>query len=43
MRRFAEGNGACEFVAIQGLDHLTTWMGHETLVPPVLSFLPKPE
>jgi len=41
MRRFTQGNSACEFVAIEGLDHLTTWMGHETLLPPVLGFLAK--
>ncbi len=39
MRRFAEGNDRCEFVAHQDLDHLQTWLRPEVLLPPVLDFL----
>jgi len=39
MRRFAEGKANCEFVALEGLDHLQAFVQSDRLVPPLRDFL----
>ena len=39
MRRFAAGNKACEFVALEGLDHLQVFLQPNRLLPPLRDFI----
>ena len=39
MRRFAEGNADCKFVALDGLDHLQAFLSTDRLVPPARDFI----
>ena len=39
MRRFAAYNHGCEFVALEGLDHLQTFLRVDRLLPPVRDFI----
>lgn len=39
MRRFAQDSDRCEFVPLEGLDHLQTWLQPERVLPPVRNFL----
>ncbi len=39
MKRFSQGNARCQFVPVEGLDHLQTWMRPEVMLPSILDFL----
>ena len=39
MKRFAEDNDRHSFVAVEGTDHLQTWLQPEKVLPPVQEFL----
>jgi pimeloyl-ACP methyl ester carboxylesterase len=39
MRRFAGGNAMCEFVALDGLDHMQAFLQPDRLLPPVRQFI----
>jgi pimeloyl-ACP methyl ester carboxylesterase len=39
MKRFVEGNDRCDFVSIEGTDHIMTWVESSQVLPPVLEFL----
>lgn len=41
VRRFSLENARYEFVPIEGLDHLQTWLRVEQMLPPVVDFLRK--